>query len=344
MTLLRDNSAAAIFGAPLRRRRRVPWWVLPVIIVIGLALLAGTLRSETREVVLYIDTAQPLMVEQAAIAESFESLVRRDLATIEREDFSTLISRAETSLRDANAELEALDPPDSAAVADELLRLALTSWESGMNDFGLGILEAADEPTSPMPLDRLNEGILDLRLGDAAYELFLAESMELINEVDVDVGEFPAVSFAAGEPTLSSAESLATFVRTSSQLGIRSDVAITSVVFDPPDSGGQTPDGAEIFPVTESLLLQATVSNAGNQAEKGLVLTVTLLDSVGDLIATEQSEQLDLQAGESASVTFTALPVVPGQRYLLLLDLTPTPTELLLDDNRREIDLVISSP
>lgn len=312
--------------------------------VVGLAVLAGNLRSETREVVAYIDTARPLLVDQAAMAESFEKLMRVDFSTVERADFDTLLGQTEIGLREARERLEELEVPEAVVIADELLRLSLESWETGLKTFADGVLAAADEPTSSTPVQTVEQGILTLRLGDAFYARFRERSKDVIESVDVAVGEFPEISFAAGEPTLVSASNVADFVRTASVLGVKSDVGILSVVFEPRDTGGETTDGAMIFPVTENLTMLATVKNVGNQPEKGVVVDLAMFDSSGAVVAAESSEQLDLAAGEATSIEFGPIAVAPGQRYGLLLRVPLSETEVAADNNRWERDLVINSP
>ena len=340
--MLGDNRA--IFSPPQRRRRRIPWWLIPVGVIVGLAVLAGTLRSETRETVAYLDAAREVMVDQAAAAASFEDLVRVEFSQIDRTDFDAYFQQTRTNLRDATTALEGVEVPESAAVVDELLRLALDSWEGGVDAFARGVLDAADDPNSPGAVQTIEEGVLLLRLGDEVYGRFLERSVPVIESVDVAIGEFPDVSFARGEVTLASASNIAEFVRTSSQLGVRSDLAIVSVVFDPPRGDAETDGGAIIFPATEQLLLQASVRNAGNQAEKGVVVSLQMIDSTGAPVFSEDSSQLDLAADESTSISFGPIQVTSGESYSLLLSVPRTDSEVVFDNNRWERSLIISSP
>ncbi len=318
--------------------------MLPVVVVVGLAVLAGTLRSETRDVVAYIDTTQSLLIEQAAMADAFEQLIRIEFSTVERQDFDTILARTQSGLRDARGRLADIEVPDPVVVPNELLNLALESWETGLDRFSTGVLDAADDPTSPAPVQMIEDGVLTLRLGDAVYARFLERVRKLVASVDVVVGDFPEISFATGEPTLVSASNLAEFVRTSSALSVESDLAVVSVVFDPRETGGETTDGAMVFPVTDSLLMLASVKNVGNQPETGVVVDLAMFDSGGAAVTTESSEELDLAAGEATSIQFGPVPVSPGQRYGLVISVTRTETELDVDDNRWERDLVINSP
>jgi hypothetical protein len=340
--MLGDNRA--IFSPPDRRRRRIPWWLIPVGVVVGLSVLAGTLRSETREVVAYLDAARDVMVDQAAAATSFEELVRVEFSSIERADFETYFQQTQANLSDARSALEEIEVPDSAAIIDELLRLALDAWERGLDTFAAGVLEAADEPDSPGAVQTIEEGVLLLRLGDEMYSRFLDRSVPVIESVDVVIGQFPEVSFAAGEATLASASNIAGFVRTSSQLGVRSDIAIVSVVFDPPRGDAETDSGAIIFPATEILLLQASVRNVGNQPEQGIVVELEMFDSTGAPVESLDSDQIDLAAGEATSISFGPIAVIAGESYNLLLSVPRTETEVVIDNNRWERQLIVTSP
>ena len=331
-----------IFG-PASRRRRLPWWLIPVAAVVGLAILAGTLRSETREVVAYLDQSRVLLVDQAPLADAFEALLRVDLRTIQREDFDTLLDQTELGLREAREQLETADVPDTAVVIDELLRLSLESWETGVDSFSKGVLSAADLPTSQAPVQMIEEGILQLRIGDTFYARFLERSREIVESVDVTVGEFPEITFAVGEPTLRSASTVAAFVRSSSALGVITNIAITSVVFDPSDTGAED-DGAIVFPVANDLLIGVTVSNIGNQDAKGLVVDLAMFDSSGVAVATLSSDQLELAPGEATSAQLGPVAVSPGERYQLTIRVPQLTDEADVDNNLWNRELIISPP
>ncbi|MFQ5967651.1 MAG: hypothetical protein ACE5MI_08565, partial [Acidimicrobiia bacterium] len=71
-------------SSPRRRRRR--WWLLLLVaLAVGVVAAAISLRSDTREIVAFLDRADLVAGAEQARAEAFQELVRRDLNRIDRE-------------------------------------------------------------------------------------------------------------------------------------------------------------------------------------------------------------------------------------------------------------------
>lgn len=331
--------------APPRRRRRYGWWLLGILtVVVGLALLTGGLRTETRRLTEFFDDTREMAMESDQVAESFRQLIRIELQTISRDDFDVLMDRLEGLMADNVPALDQVTTPDSAFAAGELLGLAFDSWADGLGDFRTAVGEAADQPLGTAPVDQLAAAIVQLRVGDLLYARFLDRANELKEGLDVTIGEFPIVAFVTTEPALLNGDLLARAIRGSgSALGERHDVGILQITWEPLPTGGEGSDGETIFPATERLQFGVVVGNLGNVDEESLMVTVTLQNEEGAVVSTEDSGLIDLSHGENDSVLFGVQEVSPGSDYTLIFTLTLVPDELNTADNTWEAQIRISA-
>ena len=330
--------------APPRRKRRYGWWLVAIAIaVVGLALLTGGLRTETRQLTEFFDETRTLAMESDQIASDFRQLIREELQTVTREDFDVLMDRLEALMLANAAALTDVPTPDSASAADEFLLGALDSWASGLGDFRTAVVGVTDDPLGTAPVDRLSAAILQLRFGDFAYAKFRDRANELVGGLDVTIGEFPIVAFVTTEPVLLNNALLARIIRGSTALGERHDVSILTVVYDPVPTGGAGSDGEIIFPAADRFQFGAVVSNLGNVDEKDLVITFTFQNEEGAVIANEESGAIELSPGESDSILFAAQEVSPGDEYTLSFTLTVVVDDLNTADNTWEARIRINA-
>lgn len=283
--------------------------------LVGLSLLAGSLRTETREVVAYLDEAHIVVDDARQQSDAYQALMVNDLAVLERAEFDVLMQTIETKITEDRARMEPIMVPDSAVAAADMLELALESWQRGLDGVQRAILAVVDSPDGIEPVDQLNTALLDLQLGDLLYAMFMERANELHTGLDVTMAEFAPVAFVADEPVLRNAGLIARAVRQSTILGSRRDLAILSPFFVPSRTGGQTASGADILPATDSLSFGVVISNLGNQIEKGVVVEMRFVDGDGAVLISSTSQTVDLEPGEGTSVVFDPAEVSPGRDY-----------------------------
>ena len=185
---------------------------------------------------------------------------------------------------------------------------------------------------------------MQLRVGDLLYNRFRERADEMAAESDVAIGGFPPIAFVGDRQDLSSGEGLARTVRDNAEIGIRRDVAILQIVFEPLPSGGVGDQGEIIFPATERLWFSAVIRNLGSVDQKGLTVTVEARSAAGEVIGIEQSGPVDLAPDETGTVEFDPVAVQPGAEYLLTFDLGRVDDEVNLDDNVWESSIRINPP
>lgn len=329
-----------------RRRRLSRWWWLALIavVVVGTSLLVNDRGMEARRQAAFLDSARILTNETGQVGAGFNRLVGIGLLTITRTDFGALMDRLASQMVQHVEVLVEVDTPESARLPRELLELAFGSWSAGLEQFRTAIGDVADDPTGTEPVDRLGEAIVQLRVGDHFYDVFVERAGAMAADLDVAIGEFRSISFIGDRPELSSAEALARIVRDNAEIGIRRDVAILQVVFEPLASGGVGDGGEIIFPATEHLWFSAVIRNLGSVDQKGLVVTVEVRNDSGETVAIEKSSTQDLAAEETGTVELEPVSVQPGAGYVIIFNLTRVDDEVNFDDNVWESAIRINPP
>ena len=328
-----------------RRRRGVWWWILLAgLLVIAAALVVNSRETETRREAAFFDETRNLAQEVDQVAAGFRRLVTTELRGITRDDFEALMDRLSMQMAQHAAALKEVDAPYSAQAAREMLDVAFESWAAGLAAFRVAVTEVVDEPTSTAPVAQLGGAIVLLRVGDLMYARFLDAANALIEESDVRLGEVPSTVFVSEHRVLLDAAGLARTIRSSTQMGVRRDVVILQVVFEPLASGGQGEEGERIFPVTDELQFSAVIGNRGNVDQKGLKVSARIISEAGEVLTTLDSHTVDLAPGDVGSVLFPPTAVDPGAEYLLRFSLTILEDEVNTEDNAWESQIRINPP
>lgn len=328
---------------PRRRRISAWWWLaLVTVLVVAIALLVNNRGTEARRQAAFLDATRNLANEVAQVSSGFGRLAGSELLTITRPDFEVLMERLGSQMSTHAAALAETDIPDSAQAEGAMLGLAFDSWSVGLQEFRTAIARVADDPAGTEPVDELGGAIVGLRVGDRLYSRFLDRVDGMAARLDVAIGEFPAIAFAGGRGNLSSDVGLARTVRDNAEIGVRRDVAILQIVFEPLPTGGVGEGGEVIFPATERLWFSAVIRNLGSVDQKGLAVTVEIRSPSDGMVAIEQSAPVDLAAEETSTVEFPPVAVRPDAGYTIAFRLSEVDDEVNLEDNVWESSIRIN--
>jgi hypothetical protein len=318
---------------------------LVLVSVIAVVLIAaGSLRSDTRALVAYLEDARAVAIEHSDQSLEFRDRVISGLQGLDRDRLMTLMTQMVETAGNTATRLESAEVPASAAAADAAISLALVSWETGLTGFETALLEVVDDPESAVAVGNLADVLVELEVGDRAYSRFVEEADELRSQADVEIGEFPDVGYlSVALSSLTYAERLAGIASRSEGLALSRDLAIATVRLDPEGTGGVT-DGAPILPNTDTLLVQVAVVNRGNRDEVDVTVSILLQDG-GDTVLEERSENLlELEAGGSVTVEFADLVVTAGEKLVAIVSVTLVDGELDTDNNRWEAPFFVNEP
>jgi hypothetical protein len=163
---------------------------------------------------------------------------------------------------------------------------------------------------------------------------------ELRSATDLPV-DFPEVAFLPSGP-LGYLYGIRNAIEGATGLDLRRDLEVSAVKLDPKEV--KVDNGDLILPATDSIVVEASVRNSGNQPESDLVVSVTLRDSVGTVAGqfTDRVGTLDPRA--STTVDFNPLTVSPGSTYTMTVSVAVVPEELDVENNVKQISIRINEP
>ncbi|MGZ8755424.1 MAG: hypothetical protein ACXW15_09585 [Acidimicrobiia bacterium] len=315
-----------------------------VSIVAVVVVAAGSLRSDTRVLVAYLEEARSSALEHGDQSIDFKEQVIAGLQALDRDRLTTLINQMVEAAAGVTTRLSEIEVPPAAARADAAFTLATTSWEVGLMGFEGALLAVVDDPENAVAIGGLADVLVDLEVGDRAYARFVEEADQLRSETDVEIGEFPDVGYlSVALSSLTYAERLAGVASRSEGLALRRDLAIATVRLDPEETGGVT-DGAPIIPNTDTLLIQVVVVNQGNRDEQDVTVSLLMQDAAGAALEDRSEELAMLEAGGSVTVEFADLAVTAGARLTATISVSFVDGESDTDNNLREVPFFVNEP
>jgi hypothetical protein len=320
-------------------------FVLVLVSIVAVVLIAaGSLRSDTRALVAYLEEARSAALEHSDRSMDFKDHVISNLQALDRDRLTTLMTQMIETAAAATNRLDSTEVPPAAAGAAAALSLATTSWETAVTEFKGALLEVVDDPDNAVAIGNLADVLVDLEVGDRAYARFVEQADKLRGETDVEIGDFPDVGYlSVALSSLTYAERLASVASRSEGLTLSRDLAIATVRLDPEETGGVT-DGAPIIPNTETLLIQVVVVNQGNRDEQDVMVSLLLQNEEGTSLEDHTEDLGGLEAGGSVTIEFADLAVTAGEKLVATISVTLVDGEADTDNNRREVPFFVNEP
>ena len=295
-----------------RRRRNIAVIIL-LLLIVGLLALAVRYRTERRESIDYLATAEEVAITHSELAERLGTL----LQGLGREDRPALILRLETLAAEANEARRILGDAvvtRSVAEVSGLMTVAVESWDDGISALDDAIIAVLDAEQGDLSgEDEMREAFDLLRLGDRAY----ASAVEAVDLLDPELvpAPFPPVTYVEGEfAALYDATVIAGRLRRLGSLSEVSDIALIGITIPEPVSEGV--GGVFAIPASDTFALELTVSNTGNV----VVERVSVVVSLQRAASSERIPPLgivipSIEPGASETLTFEDLDPEPGVVY-----------------------------
>ena len=320
------------FEIPSRPRRRLVGRLILPLLVAGLVVLGIVITAAGAETRAQIDYLDRLSERASLLADGPVALtgVISRLATISRVEFTTAMDGLIEDL-DAAAEVLAEEPPNRAVLpVRALYRQAVNAWREGVSGVSVALLQAADNPNDPAPVDQLVVALSMLQVGDEVWA-------ELLLDVETDdvpdpLRPFPEIAMTpTGGAALDVALGYIGAARAETNtLGLRPGIKVSSLLSDPEwhvDAQDQV-----VVPVTDQVVFSVVVTNVGNITTEAEPLLLT----VG---GRPEPVQLQLPVEPLAperqvTLTFDPVTVEPGGVYEVVAEITVDTPDLDLTDNR----------
>ena len=309
--------------------------VVGVVVVVSLIVSAS--GDETRVELEYLEEMQSQTVEISKGGDALRDVVSR-LQRIDRTEFVTVIDGIREDLAVALAFVEEVPPTISLSPVRSMYRQALRTWDAGVEEYGLSVLAAADNPESLLVVDTMADALAEMRAGDTFYADLLVEMRRV--DIPNPLTPMSAVVLMPAEGSLVSLSvSYIDSARSpNSGLALRPGLAVSMVVSDP--DWQVNPNDQVVVPTTDSIVFSVVVTNVGNVASRAEPLVLTLTGGPEQI--REQAEIAPLQPNQQVTTIFDPLEVEPGGIYQVAAVLVITGEDSNRDDNQIRVQFIVN--
>ena len=310
--------------------------VVGVVVVVSLIVSAS--GDETRVELEYLEEMQSQTVEISKGGDALRDVVSR-LQRIDRTEFVTVIDGIREDLAVALAFVEEVPPTISLSPVRSMYRQALRTWDAGVEEYGLSVLAAADNPESLLVVDTMADALAEMRAGDTFYADLLVEMRRV--DIPNPLTPMSAVVLMPAEGSLVSLSvSYIDSARSpNSGLALRPGLAVSMVVSDP-DWQVNLLNDQVVVPTTDSIVFSVVVTNVGNVASRAEPLVLTLTGGPEQI--REQAEIAPLQPNQQVTIIFDPLEVEPGGIYQVAAVLVITGEDSNRDDNQIRVQFIVN--
>lgn len=316
---------------PDRRTKRRRWLLIALTVVVVISAIAFLVsrQTEQRGTVEFFAAAGEVSLlhdESADLLTGTLSQIGPDLSrpeVIRRLDEMVAITEEAEVLLDITVPVPVSRPYGSLATAS-------TAWAEGVLEVRRVILGIMDGEIPVGAESELRSALELLRVGDIGYEQFRDAIDSLPPEVDAP--PFESVTYIVPDPTnplLYDAQNLTLRIQGSYNLSARVDIGVVGMM-DPSPTGER--GGIPVVPFSESIAINAVISNAGNEVVPSVSVRLDVLNvDTGEVVTVEQVSS-EIASGGSTTVAFDDLAIAPGGLYQATVSVT------IEGDNRPDND------
>ena len=278
----------------------------------------------------FLEEASTVSLVHSESSKEFEKVLNFD--EINRDDFESTLAALVRDSQEAFNLVQNIGG-DFNSSEKELLNIATSSWLNGLETFQVSIITLIDNPESLKIEEALAQSIVDLSIGDKAYEEFVQKISQRSREDNLFLPIFYPVKYTGLEGSaFNFADLIVKKARDSSEgLFLRRDVAITGVQFFPSPIA-VTEDNYRVF-LKEPIGIQVVVANEGNIEEFDIILLVLVTDEFGDSVFEKRTKISSVGAFESKSYFTDTIELEPGTLYEWFIKIEEIENEEELEDN-----------
>ena len=278
----------------------------------------------------FLEEASTASLLHSESSKEFEKVLNFD--EINRDEFETTLSSLVKDSQEAYNLVQNIGG-EFVSTEKELLNIATSSWLKGLETFQISIITLIDNPDSLKIEEALAQSIIDLSIGDKAYEEFVQKISQRSREDNLFLPVFYPVKYTGLEGSaFNFADLIVKKARDSAEgLFLRRDVAIKGVQVLPSPIA-VTEDNYRVF-LKEPIGIQVVIANEGNVEEFDVILLVLVTDEFGDSVFEKRAKISSIGAFQSKSYFTDTIELEPGILYEWFIKIEEIENEEELNDN-----------
>ena len=263
-------------------------------------------------------------------SEEFSKLL--DFDEINREQFESSLNKIVNNAQEAYNLLANINQ-DFSSKEKDLLEISVTSWLKGLETFQVSMITLIDSKYSQEIEESIADSIVDLSIGDKAYNDFLYLILEKGENDNIFLPELYSIEYTELESSAYRfADTIVERARQSSTgLFLRKDLAITGLEFLPSPIT-LTEEGHNVL-LNEPVAVQVVVANEGNVEEFEVIILILVSDEYGESIYEKRAKINSIKSLESRSYFTDPIDIEPGVLHEWFIKIEEIENEEELDDN-----------
>ncbi|MFL2694020.1 MAG: hypothetical protein ACJ0HM_01540 [Candidatus Actinomarina sp.] len=263
-------------------------------------------------------------------SEEFSMLL--DFDEINREQFESSLNKIVNNAQEAYNLLANINQ-DFSSKEKDLLEISVTSWLKGLETFQVSMITLIDSKYSQEIEESIADSIVDLSIGDKAYNDFLYLILEKGESDNIFLPELYSIEYTELESSAYRfADTIVERARQSSTgLFLRKDLAITGLEFLPSPIT-LTEEGHNVL-LNEPVAVQVVVANEGNVEEFEVIILILVSDEYGESIYEKRAKINSIKSLESRSYFTDPIDIEPGVLHEWFIKIEEIENEEELDDN-----------
>jgi hypothetical protein len=325
--------------APRRRRRRRPWGLYFVLVILGVAsvLVVSSARSDGPQRRLndlaYLDQVRPLVNRSTSQGAALSQL-RADGVRVGKQAMTRGLERIARESDAVFRELDAAQPPASMSTSHSMLLSTMFLRYRAASGIQRAVNQVYEAAPLPPLVDALVSASQDLSASDRTYQVFV-ESVP----VEARASAMPPSRWVE-DPAKWGREEILPFVatlRAGATPAALHDVTLVVLALKPSPVGKE--GEAAVLPLLRNLALEVVVANTGNQDERDVAVSAAFVGAAGEGPAAR--ELVNLAPGQRRAVQLRGLQqpgVGPASLRVLV---GPVAGETSTDDNQRMLPVVV---
>lgn len=313
-----------------RRRppRLFPRLVLSAVVLSLVVLAVNSIVTSSAEgpdpAIAFADQVRPAVERSTRQAAALEDL-RTEGPSMGREALRRGIDRLLRESRQALQEVREVQAEGNLRAAHGLLITCLTTRSTALASFSATLAGEFESGPRERAVEALVDVGRDLAVSDRAYELFL-EALPAEARSTMPESRWLTDDTRYAKPE---AAALMSTLRAAASLDQVPDVTVLTVITDPAPVGAE--GSTRVLPLVKTIKLQVVVANAGNVAQKRLVVEA-VVTSAGGMDSARQF--VDLEPGQRTTVGLTLRPAPLGV-IEMKVRAGPAPEETNIADNEQ---------
>ncbi len=281
----------------------------------------------------YANDAKKVVESSNKTGKSFNQ-IRSSIKDMSRKDLEKQLTSLMAESKKTLDEAQEITVPDEMKNAQTYLIVALDLRASALQSFKPAMFNALSDQDLEVSGKQVSASLKDVSLSDRAYVLFQTKVAKILQDTKITDIQLPASVYLpqGNEYELAAVLEFLRSIKEAGNLSQLHGVAISEMTIEP--GAKSENDGVSVLPASDTISVNLTIENQGNQTEINIPVEVTLKSETQPNAQKKSKSIASIAPGQKKSIKITDLKPTSGDIInMLTVRVGPVPGEKLIDNN-----------